>query len=100
MSRSSKKIKRVVRSSLAAETSSMEACVEQLDWMRVFFGHLRGCFEKATSVIGDRAQESARRASHVAIELAIVRSRATEGEADLRWTDARQQTQAGEHGNT
>ena len=30
----SKKIKRVVRSSLAAETCSMSTCQEHLDWMR------------------------------------------------------------------
>ena len=30
----SKKIKRVVRSSLAAEASSMSTCQEHLDWMR------------------------------------------------------------------
>ena len=33
----SKKIKRVVRSSLAAETCSMSTCQEHLDWMRTMW---------------------------------------------------------------
>ena len=33
----SKKIKRVVRSSLAAEASSMSTCQEHLDWMRTMW---------------------------------------------------------------
>ena len=37
---SSKKIKRVVRSSLAAETSNMATCMEQLDWMRTLWSLL------------------------------------------------------------
>ena len=70
LSWSSKKIKRVVRSRLAAETSDMatsigtagldENTVEPDDDSRFFFGRLRGCFEKATNVVGDRLQEFAR----------------------------------------
>ena len=33
----SKKIKRLVRSSLAAEASSMSTCQEHLDWMRMMW---------------------------------------------------------------
>ena len=61
LSWSSKKIKRVVRSSLAAETSSMATCVEQLDWMKIlwsqmttaelFLGQLRGCFAKQRALL-------------------------------------------------
>ena len=36
----SKKIKRVVRSSLAAEASSMATCQEHLDWMRTMWGQM------------------------------------------------------------
>ena len=35
----SKRIKRVVRSSLVAETSSMSTCQEHLDWMRTMWAH-------------------------------------------------------------
>ena len=68
---------------------------------RVFFGQLRGCSEKATSVAGDRLEESLRRDAQgkrssiinrqATCEIAIVKTRATEGEADLRWIDARDQ---------
>ena len=41
----SKKIKRVVRSSLAAETRSMSTCQEYLDWMRTMWEQMtRGEF--------------------------------------------------------
>ena len=41
----SKKIKRVVRSSLAAETCSMSTCQEQSDWMRTMWEQMtRGEF--------------------------------------------------------
>ena len=41
----SKKIKRVVRSSLAAETCSMSTCQEHLDWMRKMWEQMtRGDF--------------------------------------------------------
>ena len=41
----SKKIKRVVRSSLAAETCSMSTCQEHLDWMRTMWEQMtRGEF--------------------------------------------------------
>ena len=41
----SKKINRVVRSSLAAETCSMSTCQEHLDWMRTMWGQMtRGEF--------------------------------------------------------
>ena len=36
----SKKIKRVVRSSLAAEARSMSTCQEHLDWMRTMWGQI------------------------------------------------------------
>ena len=36
----SKKIKRVVRSKLAAETSSMSTCQEHLDWMRTMWAQM------------------------------------------------------------
>ena len=36
----SKKIKRVVRSSLVAQTCSMSTCQEHLDWMRTMWEHM------------------------------------------------------------
>ena len=45
LSRQSKKIKRVVRSSLAAETCSISTCEEHLDWMRTMWEQMtRGEF--------------------------------------------------------
>ena len=69
---SSNKMKRVVRSSLAAETNSIATCMEQLNWMRTVwsrmtaefsFGQLRNFFEEVTSVVGARQHKSARRDS-------------------------------------
>ena len=65
-------MKRVVRSSLAAETNSIETCMRQLNWMRTLwsqmtaefsFGQLRNFFEEVTSVVGDQRHMSARRDS-------------------------------------
>ena len=39
----SKKIKRVVRSSLAAETCSMSTCQDHLDWMRTMWEQMTRC---------------------------------------------------------
>ena len=76
-----------------------ENTVEPDDDRRVFVGRLQWCIEKATSAVGDRLQESVRRDSQewsrapsstdkrLATELPIVKSRATEGEADLRWIE-------------
>ena len=71
-----------------------EITVEPDDDGRVFFGPLRGCSEKATSVAGDRLEESLQRDAQgkrssiinrqATCEFAIVKTRATEGEADLR----------------
>ena len=85
LSWSSKKIKRVVRD-ISAE---------------FIFGQLSGCFEKATwrflvtdckSLHDAIHKEGAAPSStdkRIVIELAIDKSRASEGEADLRWIDAR-----------
>ena len=100
----SKKIKRVVRSSFAAETCSMSACQEHLDWMRTMWEQMtRGEFvlrvpvflsptAKAFTMQGHK--EGAAPAStdmRLAIELAIVKAKAVSGETDLRWIDARYQ---------
>ena len=112
LSQISRKIKRVVRSSLAVETSSManvhgtigldENIVEPGDDDRVFFGRLRGCFETQTtlsvtdckSLYDASHKEGASPSStnsRLATDLAIVKSRATESEADLSWIDVRYQ---------
>ena len=80
-----------------------ENTVEPDDDGRVVLGQLRGCFEKqpallvtdCKSLYDASRQEGAAPSSadkRLAIEVAIVKSRATEGEADLRWIDARYQT--------
>ena len=71
---SSKKIKRVVCSSLAAATSSLATCMEQVDWMRTPWsqmttanssvGQLCWFFETTNGIVGDRLQESERRNLH------------------------------------
>ena len=105
----SKKIKRVVRSSLAAETCSMSTCLEHLDWMRAMWEQMtRSDFvlEKyeqfltalPTILVNDCTsfheamhKEGAAPAStdkRLAIEPAIVKAKAVSGETDLRWIDA------------
>ena len=99
----SKKIKRVVRSSLAAETCSMSTCQEHLDWMRTMWEQMtRGGFVLDTarpsilvtdckSLYDEIHKEGAAPAStdkRLAIELAIVKAKAVSGETDLRWIDA------------
>ena len=64
-----------------------EITVEPDDDGRVFFGPLRGCSGKATSVAGDRLEESLRRDAQGKGNS----TRATEGEADLRRIGARDQ---------
>ena len=111
LSLQSKKIKRVVRSSLAAETCSMSTCQEHLDWMRTMWEHMtRGDFvlenyeqfltARPSILVTDcksfcdaTHKEGAAPAStdkRLAIELAIVMAKAS-GETDLRWIDARYQ---------
>ena len=108
----SKKIKRVVRSSLAAETCSMSTCQEHLDWMRTMWEQMtRGDFvlenyeqfltarpsilvTDCKSLYDATHKEGAAPAStdkRLAIELAIVKAKAVSGETDLRWIDARYQ---------
>ena len=106
----SKKIKRVVRSSLAAEASSMSTCQEHLDWMRTMWEQMTRSefvlenyeqFLKARpsilvtdckSLYDAIHKEGAAPAStdkRLAIELAIIKAKAVSGETDLRWIDAR-----------
>ena len=108
----SKKIKRVVRSSLAAETSSMSICQENLDWKRTMWEQVTRCefvLENCEQFLTARPsilvtdckslydaihKEGAAPAStdkRMALELAIVKAKAVSGEADLRWIDARYQ---------
>ena len=105
----SKKIKRVVRSSLAAETCSMSTCQEHLDWMRTMWEHMTlvnlclritNSFSRRVPVFLSASlydaihKEGAAPAStdkRLAIELAIVKVKAVSGETDLRWIDARYQ---------
>ena len=112
MSWQSKKIKRVVCSSLAAEVSSMSACQEHLDWMRTMWAQmtssefvLENCEQflkgRPSILITDCKslydaihKEGAAPAStdkRLAIELAMVKAKAASGETDLRWIDARNQ---------
>ena len=107
----SKKIKRVVRSSLAAETCSMSTCQEHLDWMRIMWEQMTvvilclritNSFSRRVPVFLSptakacmtQYKEGAPPAStdkRFAIELAIVKAKAVSGETDLRWIDARYQ---------
>ena len=107
----SKKIKRFVRSSLAAETCSMSTCQEHLDWMRTMWEQIT-CSEFVLEnydqfltarpsilvtdckSLYDAIHKGAAPAStdkRLAIELAIVKAKAVSGETDLRWIDARYQ---------
>ena len=110
LSLQSKKIKRVVRSSLVAQTCSMSTCQEHLDWMRTMWEHMtRSDFvlEKYEQFLTARPtilvtdcrsfheamhKEGAAPAStdkRSAIELANVKAKAVSGETDLRCIDAR-----------
>ena len=106
----SKQIKRVVRSSLAAETCSMSTCQEHLDWMRTMWEQMtRGEFvlenyeqflmARPSILVTDckslydaiHKEGAAPADKRLAIELAIVKAKAVTGETDLRWIDARYQ---------
>ena len=108
----SKKIKRVVRSSLAAEASSMSTCQEHLDWMRTMWEQMTRSefvlenyeqFQKARPSILVTDCKSLYDAIHkegaapsskdkrLAFELAIVKAEAVSGETNLRWIDPRYQ---------
>ena len=104
----SKKIKRIVRSSLAADTCSMSTCQEHLDWMRTMWEQMtRSDFvlqfltarpsilvTDCKSLYDAIHKEGAAPAStdkRLAIELAIVKDLAVSGETVLRWIDARYQ---------
>ena len=108
----SKKIKRVVRRSLAAETCSMSTCQEHLDWMRTMWEQMtRGEFvlenyeqlltpppsilvTDCKSLYDAIHKEGAAPAStdkRLAIELAIGKAKAVSSETDLRCIDARYQ---------
>ena len=108
----SKKIKRVVRSSLAVETCSMSTCQEHLDWMRTMWEQMtRGefvlenyeqfltarpsilvtCCKSLYYAIHKEGAAPASSDKRLAIELAIVKAQAVSCETDLRWIDARYQ---------
>ena len=113
LSSENKKIKRVVRSSLAEEASSVSTCQEHLDSMRTMWGQMtrnelvlenyeqflkaRPSFlvSDCKSLYDALHKEGAAPAStdkRLAIELAIITSKAVSGETDLRWIDARYQS--------
>ena len=77
----SKKIKRVVRSSLAAETCSMSTCQEHLDWMRTMWEQMT----LSDFVLENYEQFLTARPSILVIDWA----KAVSCETDLRWIDAR-----------
>ena len=108
----SKKIMRVVRSSLAAETCSMSTCQEHLDWIRTMWEQMTRSdfvldnYEQfltarpsilvtyCKSIYDTIHKEGAAPAStdkRLVIELAIVKAKAVSCETDLRWIDARYQ---------
>ena len=108
----SRKIKRVVRSNLAAETCSTSTCQEHPDWTRTMWEHTtrsdfvledyEQCLTARPSILVTDCKslydaihkEGAAPAStdkRLAIELAIVKAQAVSGETDLRWIDARNQ---------
>ena len=108
----SKKIRRVVRSSLAAEASSMSTCQEHLDWMRTMWEQitrsefvleyyeqfLKACpsilVTDCKSLYDAIQKEGAAPASkdkRLAIELAIIKANVVSGETVLQWIDARYQ---------
>ena len=108
----SKKIKRVVRSSLAAEASSMSTYQEHLDWMRTMWEQMTrsefvlenyeqflkarpsilvtGCKSLYDAIHKEGAAPSSKD-KRLAIELAIIKAKAVSSETDLRWIDARYQ---------
>ena len=110
LSWSSKEVKRVVRSRLSAETSSMATCTEQLDLMRTLWSQMttaefslddyEGALKKPPTLLVTDCKslydaihkEGADPSTDKRLSIAIVNSRATEGEAGLRWIDARCQT--------
>ena len=109
----SKKIKRLVRSSLAAEASSMSSiCQEHLHWMRMMWKQMicgefvlenyeqflkaRPSFlvNDCKSLYDVTHKGGAALASsdkRLAIELALVLAKAVSGETDLKWIDERTQ---------
>ncbi len=109
---SSRKIKRVVRSSLEAECSSLATCIEALGWARTLWAemttgrvqlqnHEAALKENKAMVCVDckslydalikegAAPNSADR--RLAIELAICKRRLVDGDIDIRWIDSRYQ---------
>ena len=104
----SKKIKRVVRSSLAARTCSMSICQEHLDWMRTVWEQMtRGEFvienyeqfliARLGILVTDckSLYDAIHRGSSSSVNRqAIVKAKAVSGETDLRWIDARYQIAA------
>jgi len=110
MSWTSRRIKRVVRSSLAAETSSCASMIETLDWMRTVWAEMvvpnfeMDDYEKnlqmnpaiavtdCKSLYDSLKKEGAAPSSsdkRLAIELALVRQKLQDGETHIRWIDAR-----------
>ena len=108
----SKKIKRVVRSNLAAETCSMSTCQEHLDWIRTMWQQMtRSDFvlenyeqfltarpsilvtdcKSLYDAIHKEGTAPASTDERLAIVLAIVKAKAVCGETDLRWIGARYQ---------
>ena len=108
----SKKIKRVVRSSLAAEASSMSTCQEHLHWMRTMWEqmtHSEFVLENYEQFLQARPsilvtdcrslydaihKEGAAPTSTdkiLANELALFKAKAVSSETHLRWSDTRYQ---------
>ena len=108
----SKKIKRVVRSSLAAEASSMSTCQEHLDWMRTMWEQMtRSEFvlenyeqflkprpsilvtdcKSLYDAIHKQGAAPASTEKRLAIELAIFKAKTVSGETNLQWIDSRYQ---------
>ena len=103
LSWSSKKIKRVVRSSLAAQTSSMAPCLEQLAWMRPLRSQMttveflldehEGALTKQPALVTDckslydaiqkKGAAPPPMDKRLAMELATVKSRATDAQGLL-----------------
>ena len=101
-----------MRSSLAADTGSKATRMEQLDWMRTLWSQMSTAEFSSDNYEGALKQQPALLVSDCkslhdaihkegaapksadkrhAVELAIVKLRATEGEAHLRWIDAQYQ---------
>ena len=96
----SKKIKRVVLSSLAAETCSMATCQEHLHWIRTmweqmtlsdFVSILVTDCKSLYDAIHKEGAAPASTDKRLAIELAIVKAKAVSSGTVLRWIDARYQ---------